>query len=91
MAVPVKFKPTLTMNLTAGSSYTIPKDTFHDVKSWNAVTRISRPEHATDAKAYVIAPTAEPLLCPFRDEKSVDELWQRIRARLDEENSTHGF
>jgi hypothetical protein len=66
-------------NLTAGSSYTFPHESFHTTAGTTfAITHLTRVLPKPLEYASVIKKRGQPTTCPFKDKMAVDVCWEHI-------------
>jgi hypothetical protein len=66
-------------NLTAGSSYSFPHDSFHTTEGTTfAITHLTRVLPKPLEYASVIKKIGQPTTCPFKDKMPVDVCWEHI-------------
>jgi hypothetical protein len=70
------------MTLTSRSSYWLDRDTFHQVQSPYAITRVTRANERR-ASAQVVRPLGARGVCPFSARLSDEELWRVVGQCLE--------
>jgi hypothetical protein len=70
------------VGLTRGGSYWLDLNTFHQVSSNHAITRLTRATSEHRTRAQVIRLLGRPAVCPFSSSLSVEELWPVVERSL---------
>lgn len=76
------FTETFSSTLSAGSSYFINLDQFHDIDAEKAITLVERKSVGYKKYAQVIRRSDSPKTCPFERKIPVDKLWEYIRELI---------